>query len=223
MEFLLRILVEKITKNIKIAKIFLVAQGTINTKIRKNCRIIFIAILLANCKHTLTLNSNPKDAEVYLHLENGSRGTLLGKTPLTLDSVAGHAFVVQKSGYAPSYIFLPVSDLGREVSLKIDLPILSESWVQDALLAGSSTVFEKMSTDLLLLQQYLFLKKDQEFLIASKKMETRFSKTAIFHNLVGFFYLGKKDYKSSLESFQKSLEIDPTNKDALASLKLIKH
>lgn len=182
-----------------------------------------LLVQVSGCAHSVTLNSAPKEAEVFVVQENGTRGGVLGKTPLTLSGNNQTSFEISKSGFASVFVFLPESDLGRDVNLRIELPSLSEAWMEQLMLGGRTAAFENAASDLLTLQSLLFLKKDKEFLVLSKKGEAKYGKLALFQVMMGNFYLSKKDYKNAQESFKKALDIDPANKEATSLLKLLKH
>lgn len=182
-----------------------------------------LLVLVSGCAHSVTLNSAPKEAEVFVVQENGTRGGVLGKTPLTLSGNNQTSFEISKSGFASVFVFLPESDLGRDVNLRIELPSLSEAWMEQLMLGGRTAAFENAASDLLTLQSLLFFKKEKEFLALSKKGEAKYGKLALFQVMMGNFYLSKKDYKNAQESFKKALDIDPANKEATSLLKLLKH
>lgn len=192
---------------------FWISWGTFN--------LIFL-LLVAGCAHSLTLNSVPREADVFMVLENGTRGGLLGKTPLLLSGNNQNSFELVKLGYSSTYVFLPENSSSRDVNLRVELPQISESWLEQVMLGGRNLAFESSATDLLNLQALLFSRKEKEFFALAKKIDSKFGKLALFHVLVGNFYFAKKDYKNAQESYRKALEIDPGSKEAAAMLKLLR-
>jgi outer membrane protein OmpA-like peptidoglycan-associated protein len=179
-------------------------------------------IVSLGCTHRVRIQTVPPDAAVYQTKADGSRGGLLGRTPLEIPLEAGFQapqIEISHTGYLSERITM-AKGLGEQADIQVQLQAISEKWIKELPTDLTRSLVETAVGDHIQMMQSVFAHqgaaapKDWE-LLASK-----YARLSVFHYVLGHHYLLNENFGQASASFQKALELDPQNKEARRMLGL---
>lgn len=180
---------------------------------------------LLSCAHSLTLKTKPAGAKVYQIDANGNRGALLGQTPLDLSSIQKHDFLgleIEKSGYIKQSLVVPLPSTSK-IEINLSLAKFSDQFMREMMLDPYAPTLNRAVEDLIGLQtDMVYGVKDSEIETSIAKLKTTYDKLSIFHTMLGAYYYTKKNFTKAAASYQKALELDPNNGEAVRMLSIMK-
>lgn len=188
-------------------------------RVNKWSSFLFTFTILSGCGYALRIRSNPDDAGIFMVAPKTSEKKYIGQSPLDLKtedvSSMMHVLpssrdyllvIVEKKDFETKQLLVPLSTLGA-FDTRLDVKL-------NPVVAGPDK-----ST---LMVQYLLnaqeLVNEGDLSRADLEVERAIqldSKNPWPLVMRGHILLLKKDYKNSLISFEKSLEMDPTNESIL--------
>lgn len=189
--------------------------------------------LSAACSSTITLKSDPPATIRAVSLETGEPGSIIGKTPLTIEKdklFSGSSFATvrfERKGFEPHLLTIPSAwDRGE---FKIRLNTLSKSLASEDQ-KGDQT-YEDNAYDREIKEMFYHIMKIQKALAkgdvvqASSDLSTLSSKNiprSIISLLRGNIAYVKGDRKSALSLYETALAEDPKQDDLRAVIRKIK-
>jgi tetratricopeptide (TPR) repeat protein len=194
---------------------------------RRFLLILSVLSLLAGCATgTLSLQTNPEKADVYL-IEPGGKATKFGQTPLDIDARrlfrGGQDFaqlIVKSQGYESKRLVFPKTFV--ESSHQIRMTLAEQSGAPGLGAKGeikdlasceaiSHESLNKLSKGIAACQAFL-LRGDYE--VAKTKLSqliADFPNVSVLYDLQGNAFYLQKSYDQALAAYEKSLSIDPQN------------
>ncbi len=195
------------------------------TTASKYFSFIIVATLLTACAASdLKVTSTPEQADVYLAYE-GEQPVKIGQTPLRIDERISSAnrgkyvtIQIKKDGYKTESVLIPLNPLKStvEISTSLDEAKLPETC------QNQTAAVEKISKGIADAQSMLKIgnvSAAQTRLIA---LINDYPNVSVLHDLLGNAYYISKNLTSALESYQRSLNLDPTNADTQRMVNKIK-
>ena len=179
----------------------------------------FLFAVIAGCG-TVEINSEPREAEIFVLGPGQDKGRPLGKTPFQgalsdMTDIAGEGPLViqlRKQGYLPQSIFVP-NVSGSDLKISLVLPS-----------AKSDSQFTEINriVRIALRAEREILEKRFDAAMASAQEIRKINENATSsYEIEGAVFLLKGQLEKSLSSWQKSLAIEPQNADALGMVNLI--
>jgi hypothetical protein len=176
------------------------------------------AMLLASCG-TVSIRSNPKDAEITLIQPGKGDGKPLGKTPYEaslseLGNAANSGPIVlqlKKEGYISQYLFVPNAS-GSKLEFDTNLKPVSP---------GSYADVNKIIKLTLGAERQIMQKQYDEAIKSAAAIKAVNENIAVAWDIEGAAYFVKNDLAKAKIAWMRSMEIDPDNPDTARMLKLI--
>ena len=191
-------------------------------------KILFLFSLtcLTACHPTLSVKSEPAEAEVFIQPKGAEAKISLGKTPLSIpvEEIQGKAKInpssgdyvelsITKKGFATERILVPPTRLGNMETIVVTK--LKEG-------TDESLTANKLLNHLYTAQKFANqtqFERAQAELDKALELEPRFSKAL---SLRGSIYFIQKNYPEALNWFEKSLASDPGAEDSIKMISQIK-
>jgi len=183
----------------------------------------FAALMLALAAYgcgTVEIQSEPRDAEVFAITQGQDKGEPLGKTPYKatlseLSKIVGSGPIllqIRKIGFQPQNVIVP--DIpGGQLKIATDLKSNISEAYRDI----------NRAVRLALRAEREILEKKFDAALATAQEIRKISENAVSaYEIEGAVLLLQGDLTKSLESWERSLAIDPDNTDARAMAQLIK-
>lgn len=179
---------------------------------------------------TINLVTYPESADVFL--SQGTNKQLLGKSPVKIDlssvMAPNNPFIlieVKKDDFQTQTLTLPreLQSFNHEIKLSlIPTEISKQTIIQQQKEASENAGKEKceaVSQETLknlaqgvAIVQALILRQDYELAnVRLATLMTDFPNISVLHDLMGNVYYMRRDYNHALESYRRSLEINPQN------------
>lgn len=180
------------------------------------CSSLIISCLLAGCASSdLKVQSTPEQADVYLAYD-GEQPEKVGQTPLRLDqrisssTRAKYAKIeIRKDGYKTESVLIPLSSVKStiEISTKLDEARLPE------ICMNQTAAVEKISKGIADSQSMVKSGNLQGAQARLTGLIVEYPNITVLHDLLGNVYYLSKNLEAALASYQRSLNLDPTNAD----------
>ncbi len=193
-------------------------------------KIFFLILSTVGCASgSISILTNPSDAEVYVVPISGGNGKLIGKTPLNKDAnaiveaVGGKKSAIlriKKQGYETTDILvtdLTQSDLS--LSKEMRLPELEEYKLKTSAERAAELMKQQEDTnfaiDILFEAQRLI--RDDNLNAAEAKLKESYLKNpsiSATQEMLGGIYFMRKNYKAALRSYELAILANPANASA---------
>ncbi len=174
------------------------------------------ALSIAGCASSdLKVTSTPDKADVYLSYD-GEQPEKVGQTPLRLDERLARTgrgryakVEIRKEGFKPESVMVPLASLKSavEITTKLEESKLPEQCT------NQTAAVEKISRGIAESQSMV---KQGNLLGAQGRLSAlinEFPNVTVLHDLLGNVHYIGKNLDSALKSYERSLNIDPTNAD----------
>ncbi len=184
--------------------------------------LLFIMVSIGCASPKIRVDSNPEGADVYLANPKSSDKKLIGKTPLMIDvkqatelvqvfpsSRQYFRLIAEKKDYDTKELLIPIGTFGvTDTSVRVKMePSRPKS-------ETAKLVVQYLVNAQELINRGDFERADLE-VERSIQLE---SGNPWAYSMRGHIYLLKKDYKRSLASFEKAIELDPSNEILLKKI-----
>lgn len=192
---------------------------------------IVLLLLVGNtaCTHTITVNSQPPEADVYIGDQS------VGRTPVTLDEKAlapartkhGYQVTVKKQGYRNIYLVLPEA-YGKVVATatlsKDESSPTLEQEVQKLTGAETAKLGQKAEKDLvrMLEEQLKLFSGDPSDLGFIRAMQKDYPETSLPFFLESLYFQKQGDGAKAMLAAENALTILPTEHDYLTLIDMIR-
>jgi tetratricopeptide (TPR) repeat protein len=198
---------------------------------------LFIVVLLLqisacsifkNASRQIEVISSPHGASVSVLSKTGNFA-VIGKTPLLLDEKLigqwikdGNEYIIlrlEKSGHAVENLFV---DLNSRHRLNFTATLKSiDVWnLQEAELSSANA--NKLTTKIQQINQFVLKKDFESALKRTDGLMEQFPKAHVFLDMKGSIYLLMGRRQEALASYQKSLQLNPDNSDAIRAIERLK-
>lgn len=192
---------------------------------RRLIQMTAVGVLASGCTHTLQIGSTPKDVLVYAIKPDGETTTLLGRTPVVLQSNTDEDFFylkLEKIGYASRIVMLPFYRRANETEVfNVTLKAQNNEWFKNSLRSTYLEQTDALIRDFLSLQESIIQENDAECLRYIDILGKNFSKLATYQSLVGAYFWKKNRLHEARKAYLRLLQLDPSNTEALSMLKAI--
>ena len=183
--------------------------------------ILIVGAIVTSCATDLKLNSNVREAQVYMYDTKLSQEKKLGTTPIVIkasaleEASAGNDFAfirVSKFGYLPSIILVPVSwGVKGEVSVK--LMAVNREYMSEQTRDDYQDTVSKIAFDFLKVQSLLESKKIGGAQKAMAKIKQEYGEIAPYYILQGNIHVAQKEYEKALLAYRRASRLYPKSKD----------
>ena len=182
-----------------------------------------IMMQIASCAHSLGVRSDPAGASVFSMTAAGTRGPLLGQTPLEIakpDPRGFYSLEVAKEGHISQRILAPSMSSGN-LEITVKLQPVDESFFKERYRRELAGALNESFKDLLKLQSAVIAKNAREVELLEKSLQGTLSDVSLFHSLLGYYQFMKGDRAEARKRYEKALSLDPSNQEAQAMLRLL--
>lgn len=195
--------------------------------------LVVAVSLQCACGHSLTIDTIPSAANVYLTDLNGSRKELLGKTPLQLkqpkDGSSKYSLEIDKPGFRPYFVFFEqVHAFGSASTMDITLFEEDEIQFKNAFGGRFSTESSQMLNEFVELKTNISSYKinpsaqsEKKVKALEKKMKSKYETFSSFNALMGDFYLHSKKQALASKYLKRALELNPQDVESKVLLERI--
>jgi competence protein ComGC len=179
-------------------------------------KILFL-LLIASCSSvgSLRINTIPENASVNLINSDGSSREL-GKTPLSanLSTLMTQGRVstisIAKEGHQTQQMVLVKDNIKENMEVNIRLQVENEN---PRVLDARKTQ-EKLAKSLVHAHHLIIAKRFDEAEQVLKPLMVDFPHVSVSYDLMGSLFYLKKDLRSSLKFYERSLSLNPENMEA---------
>lgn len=187
---------------------------------------IAIVGVLSACSTTMTVVSNPKEADVFVLGISDSRRTLIGKTPIELPPLQKgqdyYYLEIIKPGYMPSVAIIPfISSLSANVEVKMTMKKQDSEWFKMAMRGVFINDTDAIVREFLQFQEKMIQGNDAECVRLINVMGRVYGNIAAYHSLVGAYYWQKNNLEEARNSFERLLALNPKDAEAKRMLSVL--
>lgn len=185
-------------------------------KLNSHIVVLFTAMFLVGCASgDLKVQSTPEQADVFLSYD-GEQPEKIGQTPLRLDqrlSTSNRAryakIEIRKDGYKTESVLIPLNSVKStvEISTRLDEARLPEQC------QNQTAAVEKISKGIADSQSMVKSGNLQGALARLTALINEYPNITVLHDLLGNVHYISKNLDAALTSYQRSLNLDPTNAD----------
>jgi tetratricopeptide (TPR) repeat protein len=179
----------------------------------------------AGCAHTISLESEPAGAVVYSVDAKGAHLQLLGETPLELSSsqLQGQGILsLSRPGFVSKHVAVPAIP-GVTTRISVPLEKVSDSWLEETVVSPAHAgVLNRALRNLFELQGHIVRKRLPEAERLIESLSKSYAQISLFHSLVGNFHYLSGEPARARESYQRALDLDPENAEALQMMGVLK-
>lgn len=185
----------------------------------RNLIVVMGLALLSGCGSkpvVFNVTTEPEEANVFVLNSQSGDKKKIGKSPIEMEEQAlkkevgtlGKAgefveLIVEKEGFQKKSLWVPLSSSG---SLRSQLKVtLKSNENQEKELETAKNILDQ----LFLAQKFARLKEFERALIEIDKILGQHPQFARALSMKGSIYFAKRDFKSSLEWYDKAIEVDP--------------
>lgn len=188
---------------------------------------IYLWALTSSCAHVLQLSSQPAQVNVYSLNTNGTRRNQLGQTPLTLlgpqDNEDYYYLELEKAGFLPKLLIISQThSMGSNSIVNVSLQPTNKEWYQTLTRGAFAGEANAVVSEFLELHTAMMEDSDAEIKKITDRMKEKYNKFSAFHSMLGAYYFSSKKLKEALTEYEKAIQIDPNNTDAVQMLRLLK-
>jgi len=184
----------------------------------KLIQILWIALYAVGCG-TVSVVSNPPEAEVSLILPGKESLKPLGKTPLELEVTKLEeavdkgtvVIVVERDGYLPQRFVVPnlsSTSLNIEATL---VPMYDTNYKE----------LNDMISKVLKAERLVLEKRLDEALVTSNEIKSINENVAVAYEIEGTVYFLKSEFTKSRFAWLRAVELDPNNAESKSMLEIV--
>jgi len=184
----------------------------------KLIQILWIALYAVGCG-TVSVVSNPPEAEVSLILPGKESLKPLGKTPLELEVTKLEeavdkgtvVIVVERDGYLPQRFVVPnlsSTSLNIEATL---VPMYDTNYKE----------LNDMISKVLKAERLVLEKRLDEALVTSNEIKSINENVAVAYEIEGTVYFLKSEFTKSRFAWLRAVELDPNNAESQSMLEIV--
>lgn len=177
--------------------------------------LIFVPGFLSGCASGgLRVSSNPEQADVVVIRENGT-AEKVGQTPLQIDErqISGSGkyitIVISKEGHQSESFVVPMAATGSLIQVNTKLREVT----LPPICLNQSVAIDKISRGIADVQALIKQRNLAEAQGKINSLLTEYSNVSVLYDLLGNVHYMNRNLDAALASYQKSLNIDPTNAD----------
>jgi tetratricopeptide (TPR) repeat protein len=200
----------------------------------RNLFLLSLVVTTASCSFSKQMNrevvidSSPKGADVS-YLSPSGQFKVIGQTPLTvepaiikewLNSKSEYAVIkVSKSGYVVENLFI---DLNGRYKLAYNADLKQVDAWNNKEMEVSSNLANKLAQKVQQINQQVFNKNFDSALKDTELLIDQYPKAHVFYDIKGSILFLKGQRAEAINSYQKSLSLNPDNNEAKKMLEKVK-
>lgn len=181
------------------------------------CGSALLLYLASGCSTSISLNTVPEGADVYLFDEKARQSSPVGKTPLSINPTLSGDFLnfeIVKPGYETVQVVSPNLS-GYSGTMNVILNVARADTQAESLLGQHRPAINRMMSEMFRLQDLILNKELAQAEELIGKYDAVYQELAMYHLLKGNLSLLQGNRERAVISYRRALALDSKSKSAI--------